>query len=109
MILSLTYRDYVKSTHTLRKLRLTLGSSGSRESRNDWRETIFTSLSRSKSKRDLSVPSIFMSEEEVHLLADSVVSSRSIKKVHFSPAHSCHISYFGSSLVAGHQEKVHVP
>ncbi|KAH7962831.1 hypothetical protein HPB52_018119 [Rhipicephalus sanguineus] len=81
--LSCAFADYIESSSTLRKLRLWLGSDGSREDANGWRTSIFASLSRNNSIRELHVTSMHMDEQDVYLLADSITSSRSIEKVHF--------------------------
>ncbi|XP_075535424.1 uncharacterized protein LOC142571010 [Dermacentor variabilis] len=81
--LSWAFADYVKSSSTLRNLRLWLGSDGaSRDDANGWRAALFASLSRNTSIRVLHVTSMYMDEQDVCLLADSITSSRNIETVH---------------------------
>ncbi|XP_050043150.3 uncharacterized protein [Dermacentor andersoni] len=83
IVLSWAFADYVKSSSTLRNLRLWLGSDGaSRDDANGWRAALFASLSRNTSIRVLHVTSMYMDEQDVYLLADSITSSRNIEKVH---------------------------
>ncbi|KAL1429604.1 hypothetical protein MTO96_016036 [Rhipicephalus appendiculatus] len=49
MALSWAFSDYTASSSTLQKLRLCLGSDGSREDANGWRPAMFASLSRNNS------------------------------------------------------------
>ncbi|KAH7958121.1 hypothetical protein HPB51_027893 [Rhipicephalus microplus] len=81
--LSLVFADYMKSSSTLKNLRLWLGSDGSLEDANGWRTAILASLFHCKSIREPDVTSMRLEQQDVYLLADLVTLSRSIETAHF--------------------------
>ncbi|KAL3242306.1 hypothetical protein MRX96_021233 [Rhipicephalus microplus] len=83
MTLSWVFAGYMKSSLTLKNLRLWLGSNGSLEDANGWRTAILASLFHCKSIRELHVTSMRLQKQDVCLLADLVTLSRSIETAHF--------------------------
>nr|XP_050032441.2 uncharacterized protein LOC126528894 [Dermacentor andersoni] len=83
-VLASTIADYIQTSSTLRKLHLSSWSEepGLTSSEHHWK-TVFESLSKNRTIKELILNATHLSSEEIYSLADAVKSSRSIRSCDF--------------------------